>query len=557
MKRVSRHIRVSLVTILAVLIAAYPAYAAATTAPTLSVISTPDVIITEFQTNGGFASQEFIELYNTTDTDIDFDDASNATDSWRLQFFNSTSVKQGLPTWAATPGASNSVLLSGVISAHDYFLIASTDYKPLDMPADLSYDPASSHVMTDTGGGLQLLSSADSTTGRWLVHDRLMWLDETTNPILPGGVLARPGIAYSQQRIPNEDQEYTDPNGGLMNFEMKDDITPLSPWIAPVPPVATPVDSTTDIPVPVDTPPDPGSTPPIESPVTDAGQSPETQATGGSQPIDAPTDSANSTASQPIVTELLPNPGSPLTDASDEFIEIYNPNQSSIDLKNYAIEVGTTTLHSFVFSETTVVPAQSYRAFYSSDTKLSLTNSGGQARLRDATGAMVSETAVYGTAVDNVSWTLSNGLWQWSTTPTPNIANVLTTSPPKDPSKTSANTSQTATPITKKLTSTKTTSKTASKSASKQAAVKGKTSAKKPKTTSSKKKAKSTKVTTHTAASISKPKPPIHTGVLVAVGGIAVLYGLYEYRHDIANAIARRRRDGKISRADRQQVAWQ
>ena len=56
--------------------------------------STPDVIITELQTSSSVsAGEEFIELYNNTDHDIDFaDTAHQGKDIWKIQFFSSTKV---------------------------------------------------------------------------------------------------------------------------------------------------------------------------------------------------------------------------------------------------------------------------------------------------------------------------------------------------------------------------------------------------------------------------------------------------------------------------------
>ena len=127
-----------------------------------------------------------------------------------------------------------------------------------------------------------------------------------------------------------------------------------------------------------------------------------------------------------MITELLPNPASPQTDAADEFIEIYNPNSKAFDLKGYGLEVGTTTLRKFTFTDSIVVPAMSYMAFYSADTHLSLSNSGGQARFQGLDGALVSESSTYETADGNAAWALADGVWKWSMTPTSGLFNTIT-----------------------------------------------------------------------------------------------------------------------------------
>ena len=104
--------------VLCVLLGSFPVYTSATSAPVLTFTNTPDIFITEIQTNGGNAAQEFIELYNLTDHDIKFDNSNStgsASEQWRIQFFNSTSVKSGSPTWATTASSGNSIVLHGII----------------------------------------------------------------------------------------------------------------------------------------------------------------------------------------------------------------------------------------------------------------------------------------------------------------------------------------------------------------------------------------------------------------------------------------------------------
>ena len=45
----------------------------------------------------------------------------------------------------------------------------------------------------------------------------------------------------------------------------------------------------------------------------------------------------------PIINEILPDPASPLTDADDEFIELYNPNDTTFDLSDFKLAFGSTS----------------------------------------------------------------------------------------------------------------------------------------------------------------------------------------------------------------------
>ncbi len=257
---------------------------------------------------------------------------------------------------------------------------------------------------------------------------------------------------------------------------------------------------------------DDAETPPVTDPDDDAepaGEVPEN-----------PT--VNAGLASPQLTELLPNPGSPQTDAEDEFIELYNPNDTSFDLSGYVIEVGTTTKHRYIIAQGVSVASHNYLAFFSADTGLALSNTGGQVRLIDLQESTVSQTDVYGTAKDNQSWMIVNGVWQWTAQPTPNAANVIGS--------------------VGVLTA-------ASK---KSAAVK---KAAKAKTTSAAK-AKSTKSAPKTDVGqlvASTPSDtPLHPGVLALIGVSALLYGAYEYRRDVANKFHQFRSDRAARRAARQ-----
>jgi hypothetical protein len=214
---------------------------------------------------------------------------------------------------------------------------------------------------------------------------------------------------------------------------------------------------------------------------------------------------------------LLPNPAAPQTDANDEFIELHNPNDTVFDLNGYILEVGTTTKRRYTFPVGALLQAKTYQAFFSSETGLSLSNSGGQARLIDPQGVILAETDIYGTAKDGQAWALANGIWQWSATPTPNALNTVTAVVATTAKKTKA-------ASTKKKAQTKS------------------TAAKKPK-----KAVKQNESQQVLAATTDTPSGPVHPGVLALVGGFALLYGAYEYRHDLAN----RFRNFRANRATR------
>lgn len=211
----------------------------------------------------------------------------------------------------------------------------------------------------------------------------------------------------------------------------------------------------------------------------------------------------------PQISEVLPNPAPPKTDANDEFIELYNSNDKPFDLSGFGLQVGTSTTHKYTFQDGTLIQPRQFTAFYSSDTGLSLSNSGGQVKLFDPGGNLLGQTDEYGTAKDDYAYVFAGGLWQWTTAPTPGAANKI------------------ATPVSKTTTSGGSSSKTAVKGA--------KTSAAK---------------TTSSAGDLSQPAVSnLHPLVLAMVGAAAVLYALYEYRYDLGNLFYKLRRNRQTRRA--------
>lgn len=214
--------------------------------------------------------------------------------------------------------------------------------------------------------------------------------------------------------------------------------------------------------------------------------------------------------SAPIVNELLPNPAGTGTDDTDEFIEIYNPNDTSFDLSGFKLEIGLTTKHDYVFPAGTSLPAKSFVAFYSADTGLALSNSGSQAWLLDPLGNTISSADAYGTAKDGQAWALANGSWYWTTNPTPNAENVINgviASNVKSSSKKTTGTSSTS--------------------------------------------SGSTSASSSDFSNAQTAPAPLHPWTLAGVGSAALLYAGYEYRNDLARHVYRLRRYQEARRTAR------
>jgi hypothetical protein len=211
----------------------------------------------------------------------------------------------------------------------------------------------------------------------------------------------------------------------------------------------------------------------------------------------------------------LPDPAAPATDATGEFVELYNPNGFTFDLAGYKLQTGAANTYSFTFKEGELAPG-SYQAFYVTETKLTLSNSSGKARLLNPDGETVSETAVYGKALAGSSWMLRDGAWAWTAVPSPGAANGV--------------------PVEGEAAGT---SKTSSKS-SKTSSSKAKTSTAKPKAA----KGSSTSVNGDYEEPAADGQPmPVSPAVLAVVGIPSLGYMAYEYRHDLGNIFAKSRRN--------------
>jgi hypothetical protein len=424
----------------------------------------PGLLIAEVQSGSATsASDEFIELYNASDQGIDLS-------KYKIEYFSATSTNFNTP--------SRSIAMSSTLYPGGRYLLASTNY--LAEKADVSFSP----TLAKTGGHLRVVSTQD---GQTFVHDLLGWGSATMPETSPA---AAPNSGESLQRKLNADGTYQDTDNNTQDFATTAMPTPES--VNPQPPTPEPE------PVPVD--PAPAPTPDPE-PQPEPDPSPAPEQNEPDQPV-LPL----------LITELLPNPGSPKADAADEFVELYNPNDVSIDLANYRIETGSDYSYHFVFGSQTIEPHQ-YLVLTSSETNLTLSNSGGRARILHPDGSILFETSPYSQADDDMAWVLIGGSWQWSTTPTPGQANIAT-------QETEATKAATA----KKAAAAK--PKTTKASATKLASTK----TTKPKTAAT----KATRSGSEDVATADK-KSSFHPLILAGIGVLALGYACYEYRADIAN----------------------
>lgn len=128
-----------------------------------------------------------------------------------------------------------------------------------------------------------------------------------------------------------------------------------------------------------------------------------------------------------IISELLVNPDG--SDSGNEFIELYNPSSNSISL--FGCKLQTSASSKIYIFDNISIAAKKYKAFYSDQTLLTLTNSsGGTVWLFDADESEVFQVDYEADLDDDVSWSLVDGKWSASYIVTPESNNKLQTIKP-------------------------------------------------------------------------------------------------------------------------------
>lgn len=460
-----RSVRVVIVAVVAMLLL-WPQAASATSIPTL--------VISQFKitTSDG----QFFLLYNTTDNPIDMSTV-------QLVYYNHYNL--------ANATSSKVITLSGSLPAHGYYLVN-------DGPLTLCYRMLINSLslgLSTTAGHVEIQRLSQTTPGGPLTNsteDAVSWSKTATTAAVQ--LPASPQFLYRNPVDTQNNPTITSPGTGSWKTVIVDPINPCL-FSSPVVTMAPPIISSSLL-LLTTTPP-----PVIIEQIS-------TEASGPFLPA------ADTGLAAPVINELLPNPGAELSDAEDEFIELYNPNDKPFDLTGFQFEIGATTKYTWQFPDGTQLAPKSFTAFTSAVTGLSLSNTSGAARLLDPFGAVLTSSETYGSAKDDQAWALANGTWTWTLKPTPNAVNVINT------------------PITASSTKPKTTSTGSSTSAVKAAA---------------------TSKTGSQFASTSGPTvapevASLHPTALASVGLLALGYGAYEYKQDIANRLRQFRHNRALRR---------
>ncbi len=122
------------------------------------------------------------------------------------------------------------------------------------------------------------------------------------------------------------------------------------------------------------------------------------------------------------ITEMLPNAIG--VDDGNEFIELYNPNNTDVDLTNYVLHIGTNNAK-FNFPAGSNIGAGKYITFSNNDIKYTLVNTSGNVILLSADETLIDETPIYDNPGDGMAWAVIDNIWQYTDQPTPGVANIV------------------------------------------------------------------------------------------------------------------------------------
>ena len=346
---------------------------------------TTHVMISELSTGSvGSASDEYVELYNPSDEEVD-------VSGWELQYRSASRMPDDSTGWSARAimGCQSSKTTECGVDVLQAVSIGAGEVVRLTSFEDISGALPLKSGMASSGGQVRLVQVNVDGTGLEVetVHDMIGY---GTSQTYEGGAPAiAPEAGEAITRIV-ADEAFVDTDDNKNDFVIAADED------------------------------------------ADDGDTTETANNTGGDSNDIETQTATEAEAPKVyydieVTEIFPDPESPQLDSTDEFIELYNPYDVAVDLDGYTLKAGATWSHKYIIKNTTIAP-HGYIALTSAQTHLTLSNSGSGVRLFDPSGNQLYEVPPYEKARAGESWAReANGSWVWTVRPTPGAANVIET----------------------------------------------------------------------------------------------------------------------------------
>jgi PKD repeat protein len=118
------------------------------------------------------------------------------------------------------------------------------------------------------------------------------------------------------------------------------------------------------------------------------------------------------------ITEIMPDPVG--SDTEGEYIRIYNFGTRDVNLRNWSIDDEDGGSKPFKIDYDLVLKSKTLATFYSTDTKISLNNTGDSTRLFDPDNKAMDDILYAGPIIEGATYALENSKWGWKN----NIAQV-------------------------------------------------------------------------------------------------------------------------------------
>ena len=442
------------------------------------VVASGGVVVSQIQTNGpgtGTSDQEFIEIYNNSDISVKLS-------GWQLRYVSSTGSLKPIITFKEDI----------VIHPKGYLVTATEAYDPLST----KYARYKTDVLSLDGASVDLLNANGDLVDR-VGYGLKAYFSETSPTVAPeksGSIIRK----INDGLIIDTDNNFNDFEILLVSNPRTSNEIPLSENVIEP------------------TPEEPGTG---QQGSNDGGQGRPGE-TNDNNVVSAPAVEEPKIKPMNIqISELMIDPEFPLVDSSDEWIEIYNPNDSEIDLSGYRFETGNTGSYKYTVQFLKMAP-RTYLIIKSLDTPISLSNTSGKVSIFDNANVLI-DSVSYTSVEPGLTYAKDSfGIWQWTTTPTQNSENIITF-------KISPNPALIAKNIVKAPAKAKAASTSKTKSTTKSAA---------PVKAAKSKAVKATQVksdqTQKPLIEVANPIPNSLVAILVVV---AIIYSVYEYRYEIRN----------------------
>lgn len=122
-----------------------------------------------------------------------------------------------------------------------------------------------------------------------------------------------------------------------------------------------------------------------------------------------------------VLSELLPNAIG--YDTGNEFIEIYNPSDRTIDLSLYSVQVGVSGEKTYGFPVGSFLGPREYLSFSDSTMKFTLINTIGRVVLKAIDNSILGDSGIYENPREGESWAFIDDTWLYTNQATRNAEN--------------------------------------------------------------------------------------------------------------------------------------